>query len=86
VALAIKPILPGWLFNADGRFSFRFLGVCDVTLHNPLRRDTFAEGCDIQKIELHSGDETISIAGGVIGAPYAERVRQGDFDAMDVFY
>jgi hypothetical protein len=86
LVLAFKPILPGWLFNADGRFSFRFLGACDVTLHNPLRKDTFAEGCDIKKIELRRGDEAISIDGAVIGAPYAERVRQGEFDSMDLFY
>jgi hypothetical protein len=86
VVLALKPILPGWLFNADGRFSFRFLGACDVTLHNPLRRDTFAEGCDIQKIELRRGDETISIEGAVIGVPYADRVRQGEFKSIDLFY
>jgi hypothetical protein len=86
LVLALKPILPGWLFNADGRFSFRFLGACNVTLHNPLRRDTFAEGCDIQKIELHTGDETISMEGGVIGAPYAERVRRGEIDSIDVIY
>ncbi|MBW6466887.1 MAG: hypothetical protein K0B06_10310, partial [Brevefilum sp.] len=86
VVLALKPILPGWLFNADGRFSFRFLGACNVTLHNPLCRDTFAEGCDIQKIELHTGDETFRIEGGVIGAPYAERVRQGEIDSIDLFY
>ena len=86
VVLTFQPILPGWLFNAEGCFSFRFLGACDVTLHNPLRRDTFAEGCDIQKIELRRGGETISIEGAVIGVPYADRVRQGEFESIDMFY
>jgi hypothetical protein len=35
LVLAIEPILPGWLFKEDGTFTFRFLGMCDVTLHNP---------------------------------------------------
>jgi hypothetical protein len=29
VTLAIKPALPGWLFKADGTFSYCFLGNCD---------------------------------------------------------
>jgi hypothetical protein len=55
-------------------------------VHNLLRRDTFIEGCEIQKIELRTHDETISMKGAVIGAPYAERVRQGEFDSIDLFY
>jgi hypothetical protein len=86
LVLAFKPIFPGWLFNADGCLTFRFLGSCDVTVHNPLRRDTFTEGCEIQKIELRTDGDAISIKGAVIGAPYAERVRQGEFDSIDLFY
>jgi hypothetical protein len=86
LVLAFKPILPGWLFKTDGRFTFRFLGSCDVTVHNPLRRDTFSEGSDIQKIELRTDGEMISIKGAVIGVPYAERVRLGEFDSIDLFY
>ena len=86
LVLALKPILPGWLFKADGTFTFRFLGSCDVTLHNPSRTDTYHAGCDIKTITLHSNEETITIAGGVIGAPYAERVRTGEIESIELFY
>jgi hypothetical protein len=86
VVLAIKPALPGWLFKADGTFSFRFLGFCEVTLHNPSRMNTWDESAQIKRIELRSGTETIGIAGAVIGAPHAERVRQGQFSSMELFY
>jgi hypothetical protein len=86
VLLAFKPALPGWLFKADGTFRFRFLGMCDVTLHNPSRMDTWDEGVQIQRIELRSDAEKISIDGAVIKALYAERVRLGDFDSIELFY
>ncbi len=86
LALVFAPALPGWLFKSDGTFRFRCLGTCTVTVHNPDRRDTWDEGLKIQRIDLHSGDETIRIDGGLIQAPYAEGVRQGEFDAIDLFF
>ena len=86
LVLAFRPILPGWLFKEDGSFTFRFLGSCDVSVHNPARVDTYAEGVEIQRIELHAEAETIHIDGAVIPAPYAERVRQGDFGSIALYF
>ncbi|MFU8827645.1 MAG: cellobiose phosphorylase, partial [Brevefilum sp.] len=86
LALTFAPVLPGWLFTVDGIFRFRCLGTCTVTVHNPDRKDTWDEGLKIKRVELHSGDETIRIDGGVIQTPYAEGVRQGEFDAIDLFF
>ena len=86
LVLAFKPALPGWLFMADGRLSFRFLGQCDVTINNPDRRDTFADDMTIQRIELRSANETIQIEGSVIGSPYAAQVRSGEIVSIELFY
>jgi hypothetical protein len=86
LVLAFKPVLPGWLFKEDGTFTFRFLGMCTVSIHHPDHKDTWRDGVEIRRIEVHSDAETISIPGGVIGAPYAERVRTGEFTSIDLFY
>jgi hypothetical protein len=86
LVLAIEPILPGWLFKEDGTFTFRFLGMCDVTLHNPTRLDTYNEGVKIQSIELYTNGEKISLDGAVIKTPYAESIRRGQFDSIELFY
>ncbi len=86
LVLAFKPVLPGWLFREDGTFTFRFLGTCTVTVHHPERTDTWRAGVAIQRIELHSEAETVRINGAMIGPPYAERVRSGEFTSIDLFY
>ena len=84
--LAFNPALPGWLFTEQGRFTFRFLGCCDVTLVNPSRMDTYQPGREIKEIKLYREDEAISIKGAVIKSPYAQRVRSGEFDRIECFY
>lgn len=85
--LSLKPALPGWLFREDGTLTFRFLGHCAVTYHNPERRDTFAEEMDIRRCVLHLADgATVEIAGAVIGPPYAEQVRGGKISRIDVYF
>ena len=86
LVLELKPCLPGWMFSENGDFKFRFLGTCDVTLHNPSRKDTFNQDLGIEKIILHSGSEEITIPGALIGDPFADRVRKGEFSALDLFY
>jgi hypothetical protein len=85
LVLEFKPKLPGWLFKEDGTFLFRFLGSCDITVHNPGRKDTFSEGFEAVRILLHSNKETIQIRGSEIRSPYAERVRKGEFEAIELF-
>ncbi|MBI4343039.1 MAG: cellobiose phosphorylase [Candidatus Omnitrophica bacterium] len=84
--LQLVPVLHGKLFDRRGRFSFTFLGRIRVTYHNPQRRATFGPGRarpDAIRLTPRSG-EPIDCAGGVIPAPYAERVRAGDITAIDV--
>jgi hypothetical protein len=85
LTLALKPALPGWLFKADGSFTFRFLGSCDVTYHNPDRLNTYAEGVTINAMELHGKGETLRIEGAEIKGALADRVRKGEFTHMDCY-
>jgi hypothetical protein len=86
LVLELKPTLPGWMFKQDGTFKFCFLGSCEVTLHNPSRKDTYQEGAVINRIVLRSKGETVELKGAVISSPYASRVRLGEFEAADIYY
>jgi hypothetical protein len=86
LCLALKPALPGWLFDENDQVRFKFLGACDVTYHNPRRLDTFQEGLERQRTVLHTQDDRTVELGGVVTAPYAEMVRDGRVYAIDVFF
>ncbi len=84
--LRLQPILPGWLFDAQGYVSFRFLGCCEVIYHNSSRQDTYA-GLEIKKYELHLHDETVvTIQGSSIGSPYTMQVRNGQVHSIHAFF
>jgi hypothetical protein len=84
--LKFEPALAGWLFHEDGAFTFRFLGLCDVTLHNPSRMDTYREGFEIEKIRLYGKDGLIEFNQPVIPSPYAAQIRSGEFNRIECFY
>jgi hypothetical protein len=87
LCLALQPVLPGWLFSEGGQVSFRFLGHCKVTYHNPHRLDIFGPGVQVQRSVLYeSSASSILAPGPVIGAPYAERVRNGIIDRIEVYF
>jgi len=87
LCLWLKPVLPGWLFSDSGQVSFRFLGCCRVTYHNPHRLDTFSPGMNVQRSVLYeSSASSILAPGPVIGAPYAERVRDGKIERIEVYF
>ncbi len=85
--LELHPALPGWLFKEDGTFSFRFLGTCDITYHNPAKQDTFAAGVSPKRFELHprSGDP-ILLEGDVLPSPYAAMLREGEINSVDIYF
>jgi hypothetical protein len=87
LCLALKPILPGWLFNEDGTVSFQFLGRTPVTYHNPSRRDSFDPQAVIRSICMQPNQgRAIELAGEVIPAPYARQVRDGKIKHIDVYF
>ncbi len=85
--LALKPALPGWLFDEAGTVTATFLGRCAVTYHNPQKRDTFAADMEPRTFTLHlANGEPIKITGPIIGPPYAEQVRSGQIPEIDVYF
>lgn len=84
LALELRPALPGWLFDANGTFSFRFLNRCDVTYHNPERKDAFARTPRRFVLYPRQG-EPLTIEGAFVPSPYAVQVRDGQIQAMEVF-
>ena len=87
LCLQFRPALPGWLFDTEGKLSFTFLGQVRITYHNHDRRDLFPEngfgaGCAV----LHLADQRqIEFSSGVIGEPYAQMVRAGQIDQIDLY-
>ena len=85
--LTLNPALPGWFFTDQGTVSFLFLGQCDVTYHNPSRLDTFGDGVEPRRIVLSpSESDSVEIEGGTIGAPWAEKIRDGEVHRLEVFF
>jgi hypothetical protein len=90
LCLAFKPALPGWLFDAEGKVTFTFLGHTLVTIHNPGQVDTWRnEGVGRltrQPAVLHlAGQGQIEFFDGIVPAPYAEMVRAGQVEAIELF-
>lgn len=88
LCLAFKPALPGWLFDAEGRLSFTFLGQVCVTYHNDDRRDLFpSDGVRARSVILRLADQSqVEFAHNIIGEPYARMVRAGQVVGIDVFF
>jgi hypothetical protein len=85
LCLALRPVLPGWLFTDDGIVSFRFLGRCTVAYHNQARRDIPALEPNRITFTFSKG-QSIEIAGPDLKSPYAEMVRKGQIDVLDVWF
>ena len=74
------------LFGGRGRFSFRLLGATRVTYHNPLRRATFGPGGVAPgpiRLTTRSRQQA-EFRNGVIPAPYAEMLRRGLIETLEV--
>jgi hypothetical protein len=85
--LRLNPALPGWFFTNQGVVSFRFLGQCDVTYHNPSRLDTFADGIEPRRIVLWTSESvSVEIRGDTIGTPYSQMIRNGEIPRVEVFF
>ena len=85
--LALKPILPDWIFNDSGEVSFTFLGHTKITYHNPECRPTFKDDIKISSIKLElDDDQKVVIDHEVIGEPYSEMVREGKIKSIDIYF
>ncbi|MFC1594505.1 hypothetical protein ACFL38_04180 [Candidatus Omnitrophota bacterium] len=67
-------------------FGFMFLGTTVVVYHNPQRRDTFGRtSATRQRIVLRIKQKNVEIASHTIPALYAEKIRNGEVDRIDIF-
>lgn len=84
--LHLNPSLPGWLFDAQGQVSFKFLGSTEVTYHNPEKRDTFGpQAATISSITVHKNDgTTLRVDGSVIAGRLAEDIRSGNVKKLEI--
>jgi hypothetical protein len=49
--------------------------------------DTFADGVEPHRIVLWpSESESVEIAGDTVGSPYAQMIRSGEVDRVEVFF
>ena len=88
LCLQFRPALPGWLFDTGGRLSFTFLGKVRVTYHKRDRRDLIpTNGASVGQVVLHLRDgNRVEFVTGIIGAPYARMVREGQIAHIEVFF
>jgi hypothetical protein len=84
--LSFKPVLPSWLFSESGTLSFTFLGQAVVKYYNASKLNTYSSAMRHEKIKLSFTDgNEITIQGDVIGHPYAEWVRDGRVNTIEIF-
>lgn len=83
----LSPILPGWLFDAEGKVSFRFLGNTDVTYHNSEKGNTYGEdGVHPVKTVLETAEgKTVEFSGNTIRGTYAELIRNQGVKTIDIY-
>ena len=67
----------------DSTFAFCLLGSIVVIYYNDGHLDTYEEGVQVTKIILcQEWEAKVCLEGGVIPAPYAEKVRMGEYDTI----
>jgi hypothetical protein len=86
LCLEFKPLLPGWLFDEQDRVTCTFLGQATVIYHNPQRRDTFGDHAAVPvgfRLTEVTGRQW-ELTGGSLGAPYAEMIRNGEINTIEI--
>lgn len=88
-----KPILPRWLFTEKEAagfprniFAFCLVGKTLVVYHNPKRLDTFGDRSVKPAAVLlkRKGERDLRFTGSRVPSPFADRIRQGYYDRIDV--
>lgn len=87
LTLHLEPKLAGWMFDEEGKASFRLCAQCDVNYHNKNRKNTYGMNrAEIREIILTLKDGgTLQISGSCIRGINARNIRDGRVQAIDVF-
>jgi hypothetical protein len=85
--LRFEPALPGWLFDAKGKYSFNFLSKVAITYHNPKKKNTFGPNKATVKMIVFQDTKgnSVEISQGTIPHPYAELIRSRQINKIDIF-
>ena len=83
--LTLEPILPGWLFDDEGKISFTFLGEIVVTYYNSLKVDTWTVTPQTAKIIYKDGSRA-EYEDAILKGRVAEKVRSLLVSSIDIFY
>ena len=84
--LCFKPILNAWLFDKNGNYSFNFLSKIKVAYHNPAKKNTYGKNsAKVQYITFKDNNGLlIKINSDTIKSPYAEQIRLGKINQIDI--
>lgn len=99
--IKFSPILKSKLFisekqsiECEGRqevvekdcFAFKLFSKTLVVYHNPNRKDTFTEGCDIEKIIITIKGRKHILNSNIISMPLSESIRKVEADRIDIYF
>lgn len=81
------PLLPGWLFNKNGTYSFTFLGKTKITYYNPKRKNTFGRNAPkINSIKfLDNQGNNVEINSNTLPSAYAEQLRSQKLTNINIY-
>jgi hypothetical protein len=83
--MALKPILPGWIFTQEGFVSFTFLGSISVTYHNPRKINTWdaaIESCII----VDKASNSFNLEAAVFEPLWAKQIRDGQVESITCYF
>ncbi|MCX7927945.1 MAG: cellobiose phosphorylase [Candidatus Omnitrophica bacterium] len=86
LSFRLAPILAGWLFSKDKKYSFKFLGTITITYYNSSRKDTFG-GKAVKPVKVILKNQQTTVAefnSNIVPAPYAEQIRNRQITDIDV--
>jgi hypothetical protein len=85
--IKFNPILPGWLFDKKGNYSFNFLGKILVTYHNRKKKATFGKNiARPKKIILKNSDNSSrEFTSDTIPSPFAAQIRSLQIKSIDIY-
>eukprot|EP01041_Mallomonas_annulata_P010553 gene10553-22012_t len=85
LVLALRPVIPGWMFTEEKTVTTTFLGAIKVTYHNPLKVDTWTVAPKSGVIVTLDGREINSSDAQFVGED-AKLVRSLGVKSIDIFY
>jgi hypothetical protein len=86
--LKLEPVLPNWLFDEEGKVTYKFLGRINVIYHNKTNKNTYGDNAaKINRIVLTTNNnDTIVIEQSYIPYPFAEKCRNGDIKEINIYF